>query len=120
VSTVVDTLVPILPEVIVTITASVVLIADGVLPKARSRMALPAMTVVGLALAFLSGPLAPPSGQFFGGYVQIDTFTTFFRAVFLLLAAFATLVAPSYLERRGISPGEYYATTAQFLTRPFR
>ena len=58
-STFVDTIVPILPEVIVTITASVVLIADGVLPRAQSRMALPAMTVVGLALAFLSGPLAP-------------------------------------------------------------
>ena len=106
----VDTLVPILPEVIVTITASVVLIADGLLPRSQTRLVLPAMTVVGLALAFLSGPLAPPSGQFFGGYVQIDTFTTFFRAVFILLAAFATLVAPSYLERRGISPGEYYAT----------
>jgi NADH-quinone oxidoreductase subunit N len=110
VSTLVDTLVPILPEVIVTITASVVLIADSLLPRGQSRRVLPAMTVVGLALAFLGGPLAPPSGQYFGGYVQIDTFTTFFRAVFILLAAFATLVAPSYLERRGISPGEYYAT----------
>jgi NADH-quinone oxidoreductase subunit N len=106
----VDTIVPILPEVVVTITACVVLIADGFLPRAQSRLVLPAMTVVGLALAFLAGPVAPPSGQYFGGYVQIDTFTTFFRAVFILLAAFATLVAPSYLERRGVPPGEFYAT----------
>jgi NADH-quinone oxidoreductase subunit N len=106
----IDTIVPILPEIIVTITASVVLVVDGLVPRARSRLVLPALTVVGLALAFLGGPLAPPSGQYFGGYVQVDTFTTFFRAVFLLLAALATLVAPSYLERRGIPPGEFYAT----------
>jgi len=106
----VDTIVPILPEIIVTITACVVLVVDGILPRPRSRLILPALTVVGLALAFLGGPLAPPSGQYFGGYVQVDTFTTFFRAVFLFLAAFATLVAPSYLERRGIPPGEFYAT----------
>jgi NADH-quinone oxidoreductase subunit N len=110
VSTFVDALVPILPEVIVTVTACVVLIADGLLPRSQARLVLPAMTVVGLVLAFLGGPLAPPSGQYFGGYVQIDTFTTFFRAVFILLAAFATLVAPSYLERRGVPPGEFYAT----------
>ncbi len=105
-----DTLTPVLPEVIVTITACVVLVADGLLPRGQSRGVLPAMTVVGLALAFLGGPLAPPSGQYFGGFVQIDTFTTFFRAVFIVLAVFATLVAPSYLDRRGIPPGEYYAT----------
>jgi NADH-quinone oxidoreductase subunit N len=106
----VDTLVPILPEVIVTLTACVVLIGEGILSRARARLVLPAITVVGLALAFLGGPIAPPSGQYFGGYVQIDTFTTFFRAVFILLAAFATLVAPSYLDRRGIPAAEYYAT----------
>ena len=105
-----DTLIPVLPEVLVTITACVVLVADGLLPRGQSRGVLPAMTVVGLALAFLGGPLAPPSGQYFGGFVQIDTFTTFFRAVFIVLAVFATLVAPSYLDRRGIPPGEYYAT----------
>jgi NADH-quinone oxidoreductase subunit N len=110
VSAFLDTLGPILPEVVVTITACVVLLADGLLPRSRTRLALPVLTVVGLALAFLGGPPAPPPGQYFGGYVQIDTFTTFFRAVFILLAAFATLVAPSYLARRGIPPGEYYAT----------
>ncbi|HEV8228466.1 MAG TPA: NADH-quinone oxidoreductase subunit N [Candidatus Limnocylindria bacterium] len=106
----VDTITPILPEIVVTITASAVLVIDGILRRATSRLVLPAVTVVGLGLAFLAGPLAPPAGQYFGGYVQVDTFATFFRAVFLLLAAFATLVAPSYLERRGIPAGEYYAT----------
>jgi NADH-quinone oxidoreductase subunit N len=106
----IDTIAPILPEVIVTITACVVLLADGMLPRSQARQVLPAMTVVGLALAFLGGPLVTPSGQYFGGYVQVDTFTTFFRAVFILLAALATVVAPSYLERRRVPAGEYYAT----------
>jgi len=110
VSAFLDTITPILPEVLVTITACVVLLADGLLPRTQARLVLPAMTVVGLALAFLGGPLATPSGQYFGGYVQVDTFTTFFRAVFILLAVFATVVAPSYLERRGIPAGEFYAT----------
>jgi NADH-quinone oxidoreductase subunit N len=110
VSTFVDALVPILPELLVTITACVVLVADGMLSRPQARQVLPVLTVVGLALAFLGGPIAPPSGQYFGGYVQVDTFAAFFRSVFILLAAFATLVAPSYLERRGVPPGEFYAT----------
>jgi NADH-quinone oxidoreductase subunit N len=109
-TTFVETITPILPEVLVTLTACVVLVVDGLVSRARARMLLPVLTVVGLALAFLGGPLAPPSAQYFNGYVQVDTFTTFFRAVFLLLAVLATLVAPSYLERRNIPPAEYYAT----------
>jgi len=105
-----DTIAPILPEVVVTITACAVLVVDGLISRAQARMVLPAVTVVGLALAFLGGPLAPVSGQYFGGYVQVDTFAAFFRALFILLAVFATLVAPSYLERRGIPAAEYYAT----------
>ncbi|HKY50592.1 MAG TPA: NADH-quinone oxidoreductase subunit N [Candidatus Limnocylindria bacterium] len=106
----IDTIRPILPEVIVTLTACVVLIVDGFTPRTQDRLLLPALTVVGLLLALLGGPLVTSPGQFFGGYVQIDTFTTFFRAVFILLAVLATLVAPAYLARRGVPPGEYYAT----------
>ena len=109
-TTFVDTVTPILPELLVTLTACVVLVVDGLISRARARLLLPTLTVVGLALAFLGGPLTPASGQYFNGYVQVDTFTAFFRAVFLLLAVFATVVAPSYLERRGIPGAEYYAT----------
>src|SRR5688500_20384549 len=109
-TTFVETVTPILPELLVSLTACVVLVGDGLITRAQARLVLPVMTVVGLALAFLGGPLAPPPGQYFGGYVQVDTFTTFFRAVFILLAVFATVVAPSYLERRGIPGAEFYAT----------
>jgi len=55
----VDTITPILPEVIVTLTACVVLVADGLMTRERARLLLPAITVAGLVLAFLGGPLAP-------------------------------------------------------------
>jgi len=104
------TLAPVFPEVIVTITACVVIVGDAALEREQRRRILPAITVAGLLAALFSGPLVTPVGLYFGGYVQIDTFTAFFRAVFILLAVFAVLVAPDYLERREVAPGEYYAT----------
>jgi NADH-quinone oxidoreductase subunit N len=50
-----------------------------------------------------------PAGQYFRGFVTVDAFTTFFRAVFIVLAIFAAAVSPAYLARRAIPPGEYYA-----------
>ncbi|HLQ05959.1 MAG TPA: NADH-quinone oxidoreductase subunit N [Verrucomicrobiae bacterium] len=104
------TLAPVFPEVIVTITACVVIVADAALARERRRSLLPAIAVIGLLAALVSGPFVTPVGLYFSGYVQVDTFTTFFRAVFILLAIFAVLVAPDYLERRQVAPGEYYAT----------
>ena len=113
-------LVAIAPEIIVTVTAAVVIVADSTLSKQRARMWLPALTVLGLLVALIAptswspfsgyAPLFPPgAGQYFNGYVNVDVFTGFFRAVFLVLAIFATLVAPAYLERKNIAAGEYYA-----------
>ncbi len=103
-------LVSVLPEVAVTLTAVVVLVADTLLDRRRSAHALALLTVAGLVVALFSGPLATAPGTHFSGFVLVDTFTTFFRAVFILLAIFGTLVAPAYLERRDVPAAEYYAT----------
>jgi NADH-quinone oxidoreductase subunit N len=114
-------LVAILPELIVTITAGVVIVVDASISRAAARTWLPLLTVVGLLAALIapgywspfsgSAPLIPPgAGQFFRGYVNVDQFTIFFRAVFLVLALFATVVAPSYLERKNVPAAEFYAT----------
>ncbi len=114
-------LVAILPELIVTATACLVLVADPSLSKGAARVWLPVVAVAGLLLALVAPGWWSPfggaatliqrgSGTFFSGYVDIDPFTNFFRAVFIVLAIFATLVAPSYLSRKGIASGEYYAT----------
>ena len=98
------------PEIIVTIVACLVLVGDAALGRRRAAVALPAITVAGLALAIVATVTVVPLGHYFRGFVVVDAFTGFFRAVFLLLAIFATLVSPEYLERRRIPAGEYYAT----------
>lgn len=113
----------ILPELLVTLTACLVVVLDASLSSARARVWVPAVAVAGLLLALLSGPLPlqiawpfpdRPQGELvtggFASFVRIDEFTQFFRATFIVLAIFAILVAPSYLGRKRVPAGEYYAT----------
>jgi NADH-quinone oxidoreductase subunit N len=109
---------PILPELAVTVTAGVVIVADALMSRSRARVWLPLLTVIGLVLALVAPlvialPAPPPgatAGLYFRGFVRVDAFTNFFRAVFVLLALFGTAVAPAYLWRKQVPPGEYYAT----------
>ena len=97
------------PEIIVTVVAMVLLIADAVLGRRRAAVALPIVTIAGLVVALAAVFNDVPAGQYFRGFVNIDAFTTFFRAVFIILAIFAAAVSPAYLARRMVPPGEYYA-----------
>lgn len=99
----------VLPEIVVTVVAISVLLIDTLLPRRAPRAWLAVLTAAGLVLALVSGPLVTAAGTAFNGFVRIDTFTTFTRAVFIVLAIFSVLVAPGYLARRGIPAGEYYA-----------
>lgn len=103
-------LVAILPELIVTVTAGVVIVVDSIIDRDKARTWLPALAVLGLLIALFAPNAWPIVGLYFSGYVNVDGFTNFFRAVFVVLAIFATLVAPSYLERKRVPAGEYYAT----------
>jgi NADH-quinone oxidoreductase subunit N len=100
----------ILPEIAVTTTALVVLLADAIAGRRAARLWLPLLTVLGLVVAIFAGPFAVTSHTAFGGFVVVDTFTAFFRVLFCILAIFATVVAPEYLERRSIPAAEFYAT----------
>ena len=102
--------VAVMPEIVVTATAAIVLLADASIGRRAARLWLPLLTVLGLIAAILSGPLTITSHTAFGGFVVVDTFTAFFRVLFCVLAIFATVVAPEYLERRSIPAGDYYAT----------
>jgi NADH-quinone oxidoreductase subunit N len=99
----------VLPEIVVTATASLVLVADALVGRSAARRWLPVLTIAGLVAAIFTGPFVTTSHASFGGFVLVDTFTAFFRVLFCVLAIFATLVAPGYLERRQIPPGEYYS-----------
>src|SRR5438445_863397 len=97
------------PEILVTVVAVVVLMADATLRRRLAALLLPVITIAGLVAALASVFYVVPAGQYFRGFVTIDAFTSFFRAVFILLAIFAVAVSPAYLARRAVPPGEFYA-----------
>ena len=118
----VQTLSPIVPELIVTITAMAVIVADALLSRQAARNWLPAIVVVGLLAALITPTGFVQLWQYpsqvqtelvahpVNAFIQVDGFTNFFRAVFIVLAMFGTLVSPAYLVRKQIPQGEFYAT----------
>src|SRR3989442_2931778 len=102
-------LVAVYPEIIVTAVAMIVLVVDALLDRRRAVLALPILAIAGLVVALASVFNFVPAGAYFRGFVTIDAFTSFFRAVFILLAIFAAAISPAYLARRRVPAGEYYA-----------
>jgi NADH-quinone oxidoreductase subunit N len=102
-------IVAVYPEIIVTLVAMVVLVADAFLDRRRASVALPIITIGGLVIALASVFNYVPPGEYFRGFVTVDAFASFFRAVFIVLAIFAAAVSPAYLARRLVPAGEYYS-----------
>jgi NADH-quinone oxidoreductase subunit N len=102
-------LLAVLPEVLVTAVAILVLAVDATVGEERAARWLPWIAVAGLLAALAGGVYYPASGTYFRGFVEIDAFTSFFRFVFIVLALFTVLVAPSYLTRQRVPRAEFYA-----------
>jgi NADH-quinone oxidoreductase subunit N len=102
------TLIAILPEIVVTLTAMAVLFAEIALPRRRGR-ALTIVTVGGILAALAASVLLGRPATAFGGFVIVDALTTFFRVLFLLLALIAALGAEEYAERRRLPYGDLLA-----------
>src|ERR1041384_2739882 len=98
----------ILPELVLTGGALVVLIADVLLPK-DSRAALAWVTMIVIAATFASLiPFERTQVEVAHGLLAVDRFALFFKIVFLLAAAITVLMSVRYLAVEGASPGEYY------------
>jgi len=97
----------ILPELVLTGGALLVLIADVLLP--RGSKLLPAITLlaIGATLASLV-PFVNTHVEVAHGLIAVDRFALFFKIVFLGSAALTVLMSVRYLEIEGASPGEYY------------
>ncbi len=99
----------ILPQIILSAFAILVLVFEPFIPAARRAMlgwfALFAVTSAGAALVWTS--TAP--GLAFGGSVAADGFTFYFIFLLLLVAGLCLLGSFHYLEREGIHHGEFYA-----------
>ena len=99
----------ILPELVLTAGALLVLIADVLLPRGERRVA-----GVGDARrrsARRPSSLVPFAGthvEVAHGLMAVDGFALFFKVLFLLAAALTVLMSSRYLEIEGARPGEYY------------
>jgi NADH-quinone oxidoreductase subunit N len=97
----------ILPEIVLTAGALLVLIADVMLPRGSRVLAWATLGVLGATLVSLV-PFANVDVEVAAGLIAVDRFALFFKVVFLLSAAVTVLMSVRYLEIEGASPGEYY------------
>src|SRR6266404_6164801 len=111
------------PELILTVTACVALVMEVILPYKLSKWtAYFSLTGIGLALISLGAQFVSMNGTFnlhalqnlsaidgFYGMIRIDGFALVFKAIFLIAAALAILIAMRYLDIEREQHGEYYA-----------
>jgi NADH-quinone oxidoreductase subunit N len=98
----------ILPELVLTAGALLVLIADVLLPRAyRGALAWVTLGVLAATAAALL-PFGSTQVEVAHGLIAVDRFALFFKVVFLIAAAFTVLLSVRYLKVEGASPGEYY------------
>src|SRR5262245_18106592 len=98
----------ILPELVITTGALVVLIADVLLPReSRAALAWITLAVIGATLASLA-PFASTHVEVAHGLLAVDRFALFFKILFLIAAAITVLMSTRYLAVEGASPGESY------------
>ena len=98
----------ILPELVLTGGALIVLIADVLLPRGSNK-ALAWVTLLAIGATLVS--LAPFTGthvEVAHGLLAVDRFALFFKILFLVAAAIAVLMSGRYLEIERVSAGEYY------------
>src|SRR5437773_5685174 len=98
----------ILPEIVLTVGALLVLVADVLLPRAnraaRGWVALLAIAPTAASLA----PFGSTHVEVAHGLLAVDRFALFFKIVFLLAAAITVLMSFHYVDVEGVAPGEYY------------
>ncbi|HET8568719.1 MAG TPA: NADH-quinone oxidoreductase subunit N [Candidatus Limnocylindria bacterium] len=100
----------VLPEAVVVALATLVVVIDAIMGPRTRRDVLALVVVAGLIVALAAGPLVTEPRLGFSGLVLVDTFTTFFRVLFIVLAGLTVLISPAYLARHAVPAGEFYAT----------
>jgi NADH-quinone oxidoreductase subunit N len=97
----------ILPELVLTAGALVVLVADVLMPRSGRALAWVTILVLGATSVSLV-PFASVQVEVAQGLIAVDQFALFFKIVFLIAALMTVLMSVRYLEIEGASPGEYY------------
>lgn len=99
-----------LPEIILAITAVVVLTADAFKREFRIGYgSLPLLTLVGLVASTVATLLLIDSEGDFARLITLDDFTTFFRLLFIGVAAVLVIGSWEYIEKHVNHVGEFFA-----------
>jgi NADH-quinone oxidoreductase subunit N len=101
----------IIPQMIVAVLAMVVLLVDACAPKGTAGRAPANVSLAGLIVALVATIKigGNDTQAVLGGMVINDHYACFFNIVFILTAIAGVMLSVEYLEREGISHGEYYA-----------
>jgi NADH-quinone oxidoreductase subunit N len=97
----------ILPELVLTGGALVVLIADVLLPRGSKALGWIALLAIAATAASLA-PFTSTHVEVAHGLLAVDRFALFFKVLFLGAAAITVLMSMKYIEIEGVSAGEYY------------
>ena len=100
---------PILPALVVTVTAALVLVLDLLPPRDR-KSHLPVVALAGIVAALLlSIWLWGEDSAGFRGMVILDSYALFFHLIIGYASGLVILLSMDYLERQGLESAEYYA-----------
>src|SRR5262252_8671723 len=97
----------ILPELVLTSGALLLLVVDVMLPRGSKALMWVAVAVL-LATAASLWPFRGVHVEVSNGLIAVDQFGVFFKAIFLVAAGITVLMSVHYLEIEGASAGEYY------------
>ncbi len=99
----------ILPELVLTVTGIMIMLADPVLPPAGNKKILGFIALAGTVAGLMATAIqAENFGDAFFTMVRVDAFSVFFHFVILLIALVVILTSFDYLEVQRINSGEYY------------
>jgi NADH-quinone oxidoreductase subunit N len=98
-------IIPAIPELALLILA-IMLVGIDLVAKDQKNM-LPWVTLLGV-LGVMGLLANNPGGATFGGMFVADSYSLFFKFIFLICIAFTVLISARYLEVVGLKHGEYY------------
>ena len=102
-------LVRFLPEIILTVMGTLLMVLDPVLHK-RSSYAFGHLSLLGLAAALVASVYAfRDPGPAFGGMLMVDGFATFFRVLVIGVGILTILPSYRFLARHDAETSEYHA-----------
>jgi NADH-quinone oxidoreductase subunit N len=98
-----------LPEMLITLTACVVLVVD-IVTRRQYKQRLGWGCIGAVLLTLLLMILVPSrGGSILSGMFLADGYAVFFKVLFLIAAILTVLISLRYLEDEGVHYGEYYA-----------